>query len=218
MKGFLDPDSGILGMLGRLGDLMLLNLLFLLCCLPVFTIGASISAMCTVTLRYREGNEGYTVRGFFEAFRKNFKQATAIWILLLGILIVMLVDLFTIRSMTGPVGTYFRIILVMLAVLWLILIHYVFFIQAKFENTVWKTIANAMILAIVNFPRTIWMLALFGAMLFLLFFNVGTFVAGLLILGLVGFALLNWIDAFFVWPVIQRVMKEKIKESDDTMK
>ena len=75
-----NPDSPIMRFLSRLFDLIVLNALFIICCLPVVTIGASITAMYSVTLKMIRNEECYIVRGFFSSFKKNFKTATLLWI------------------------------------------------------------------------------------------------------------------------------------------
>ena len=72
---------------------MLLNILFLVCSLPIFTIGASFTAMYYVTLKLAENEEGYIARGFLKSFKQNFKQATIIWLILLFFGIVLVLDL-----------------------------------------------------------------------------------------------------------------------------
>ena len=62
-----------------------LNLLWMVCSLPVFTAGAATAALYDVTLRIvREEDPPLTTR-FFRAFRENFRQATVLWLILLGV-------------------------------------------------------------------------------------------------------------------------------------
>lgn len=83
MGRIFDMDSPVMRFLGRLADLMILNLVTLLCCLPVVTIGASLTAMHYVLLKMVRNEESYIVRSFFKSFKENFKQATVIWLIIL---------------------------------------------------------------------------------------------------------------------------------------
>ena len=76
-------DNVVMRAIGKIGDLICLNVLWLICCIPVITIGASTTALYTVMLRLVRNEEGYIFRGFFKAFKLNFKQSTIIWIILL---------------------------------------------------------------------------------------------------------------------------------------
>ena len=69
-------DSLLMRLLDRLGTLLILNLLFLLCSLPIVTVGAASTALYTVTLREARGDARSILSGFFTAFRKNFWKAT----------------------------------------------------------------------------------------------------------------------------------------------
>ncbi len=85
MGKFFDIDSPFIQFLNRVADLMILNFLVMICCLPIFTIGASYTAMHYVLLKMVRKEEGYLIRGFFKSFKQNFKQATLIW---LGMLVL----------------------------------------------------------------------------------------------------------------------------------
>lgn len=69
----LGNDSWIMRILTRIFDLIILNLLFIICSLPVITIGTSLSALYSVTLKMVRNEEGYIVRGFFKAYKENLK-------------------------------------------------------------------------------------------------------------------------------------------------
>ena len=59
MGKFFNLDSPVMRVLGKAADLMILNLVFIACCLPIVTIGASITALSYVTLKMADGTEGY---------------------------------------------------------------------------------------------------------------------------------------------------------------
>lgn len=79
-----DSDAGFAGQVisitGKIFDALVLGLLFLLCSIPVFTIGASATALYYAYDKVIRREEGYTVKAFSHAFRQNFKQATILWI------------------------------------------------------------------------------------------------------------------------------------------
>ena len=89
--------------MGKLADLILLNLLFIICCIPIVTIGASITAMYYVTLKMVRNEESYLFRSFFKSFKQNLKQSTVIWLILLAVSIVLWMD-FRIMGQAGDTG------------------------------------------------------------------------------------------------------------------
>lgn len=78
MNQILNPDNPVIRFLGRLFDLVVLNIIFLLLCIPVITIGASITSLYYVLLKIVRGEDPYILRSFFKAFRQNFFQSTVI--------------------------------------------------------------------------------------------------------------------------------------------
>ena len=97
-------DNIIVRALSRVFDLILLNLLWLACSLPVITIGASTTALYSVTLKMAANEEGYILRGFLEAFRRNWKQSTVIWLILLVIGAALGADFMIVRRLPGVLG------------------------------------------------------------------------------------------------------------------
>ena len=77
-------DSPLMNGLSKLADLIWLNILATICCIPIITIGASLTALHYVVLKMVKDEEGYITRSFFKSFKENFKQATLMWLMLLG--------------------------------------------------------------------------------------------------------------------------------------
>ena len=76
-------DSPFYRTMGKIGDLLFANLLWLVCCLPIVTAGASTLGLFTVANKMA-AKEDYTVHtDFFKAFKRDFKQSTALWLVLL---------------------------------------------------------------------------------------------------------------------------------------
>ena len=68
MGKFFDMDSPVMRTLNKVADLMWLNILTLVCCLPVITAGASITAMHYVLLKMVRNEESYITKDFFKSF------------------------------------------------------------------------------------------------------------------------------------------------------
>ena len=68
-------DNVIVRALNKICDMVCLNVLWLICCIPVFTIGASTTALYTVMLKMVKNEEGYIFRGFFKAFKEISNRA-----------------------------------------------------------------------------------------------------------------------------------------------
>lgn len=66
----------VLDFINTLCNFVALNLVFLITCLPVITIGTALSSLYYVTLREARGEYGYLVRTYLREFKNNFKKGT----------------------------------------------------------------------------------------------------------------------------------------------
>ena len=108
-------DSGIMRVLSKICDIVCLNVLWLVCSLPIITIGASTTALYTVMLKLVKNEEGYIFKGFLHAFKLNFKQSTIIWLILLLCGGVCFVDYRISEMMPGTLGMVFKSVFLLLA-------------------------------------------------------------------------------------------------------
>ena len=158
MKLF-SPDSKFMRAMSMLGDLMLLNFVFLLCCLPVVTVGAAITALDTVVFRLARGTEGRMLALFFRSFRQSFRRATPLWLLLLLAGAVAVLDI----RIFSPLGGWLRLLSVpfyLLLTLTLFTAGYAFPLLSQFENSVRGTLKNAVFLSLGYLPRSLVLTAL----------------------------------------------------------
>ena len=72
-------DSPLMNFLGRVCDIMILNVLLIVFSIPIFTAGAAITAAYSVSYKMVKNEESYIIKGFWKAFKENFKQSTVIW-------------------------------------------------------------------------------------------------------------------------------------------
>lgn len=150
--GFTDYNSRFSRFATRISELILLNFVFILTCIPIFTIGASVTALYSVTLKMTRGEEGYIIRGYFKDFMKNFKQATFFWSMAL-LLYFLLYIVYTAAAVNG--GLLFRIYIVItwvLAILYSLYFLFIFPLTATFENTLKGIARNALSMIIAHFP------------------------------------------------------------------
>ena len=73
--GIFAPDGKLAGFLNALGNLIVLNILTLICSIPIFTFGASMTALYTMVMRMARKEDGKIISEYFKAFKANFKQA-----------------------------------------------------------------------------------------------------------------------------------------------
>ena len=168
------PDSKLMQIISRITDLILLNVLFLLTCLPVFTVGAAATALYTMCFRLMREEYGSITKGYFQAFRANFRQSTLIWGLLLVAAVPALYYLswiLLLESILRYAG--FLFVLILLAAL--MVASFVFPWISQFENTTAQALKNALLLSISHLPRTSAILAINLTPLIVFYFNADLF-------------------------------------------
>lgn len=164
MKNLFSIDSPAMRFFGEVFDLIMLNIITVVCCLPVFTAGAAMTAMHYALFHKVNHQDEGVVRPFFKSFRENFVQATVIWLLILAVSALIALDV-RIRSVSPEsmlgrgIGTFLLLPVFVIVCIFI----YVFPILARFSNTTVRTIANSLVAALVYFPRTIMMMAVLGS-------------------------------------------------------
>lgn len=195
--------------MGKLADLVALNLLFLVCCLPVVTIGASASAFYSMLMKIAEETEPYILRGFFRAFKENFKKATIIWIIMFIIGAFLIFDIYLVTSAKDVFPTFFRYIIYAITFVYALMLSFVFALQAKFENTVGGTIKNSLLMGIGHFlPWGILIVIITYLPLLLFFIRLDFIFYTLPLLVLCGFGLIGYGNSKCFLKIFKRYMPE----------
>lgn len=145
-------DSPLMNFLNKVADIMILNVMFMIFSIPVFTIGASFSAAYYMGFKMVKNEETYIMKGFWKAFKENFKQATAMWLIVLVILCVLMVDYRIIAYSGIEFAQWIQIAMVTVTVVLLMGLVFVFPLQARFVNPIKNTIKNAFLMALSHLP------------------------------------------------------------------
>ena len=196
--------------MSKVADLCILNIICVVCCIPVITAGASITAMYYVTLKMVRNEEAYIIRSFFKSFKQNFKQATIINLIMLLIGVVLYVDLNVSKAMQGGAGQIFQVIFMAFVLIYFILFLYVYPVLARFYNTIKNTIKNALFMAIRHFPYTVVMVIIAVCPLLLLLVKSYQIQSTLFVLFLLmGFALIAYCNSYFLAKIFDHYMPKE---------
>lgn len=153
LKFTLSPDSPFMRGMSRAADLMLLNLMFLVTSIPILTIGPSLAALYSVVFTFGTDSENGVIRRYFQSFRECFKSAFLIWLLLLIVAGMLLLDVHLLNWVGGIVSVATVFLWVLLGIE-LLAACIAFPLVSRFQNTVWGTVRNALILGLAHLPRT----------------------------------------------------------------
>lgn len=175
MGRFFDLDSPVMRFLSKVADLMILNIITLICCIPIITIGAAMTGLHYVLLKMVRNEEGYIIRSFFKSFKENFKQATIIWMIILLFFVIFIGDIMIFNYSGITFHIAIKVILIALAILVCMLTAYVFPVLARYDNSVKNTLKNGFLMSILSFPKTILMLILYALPTVALYFIPASF-------------------------------------------
>lgn len=177
--------------MGKLVDMAVLTGLWLLCSLPVITVGASTSALFYVTLKLARNQEGYTVSSFFKAFKANMKQGLCAGLIGLALSVFLACDLYCYYQMGSRGGTVLFCIFLTATLLCLMVFTYLFPLMARCEADLKKLFMMAFVMSVRNFGWTLLMIVAAVCIL-----AIGLFVAAPLLM--VGAGLAAYIDSLIL--------------------
>ena len=180
MKNFFHPDGPVVRFLGRIAELMALNICFLLCCLPVVTIGASVTALYG-SLFARDD------QGAVRRFRENFRQGTVLGLILGAIGLVLIMDFQLLSQLEGSFALV-KYLVYLTALCWAGVSSFAFGLAARFRDGLGRILKNALLLTVSMLPRTVLMVLIDAAPALLLLVAPELFGRSFIAWLLVGFA------------------------------
>lgn len=173
-------NSSFFKFINKLLDVLLLNLLWILCSLPVVTIGAATCAAFSVTLKMVDDEEGYIVKPFFKYFKQNFKQGT-LMCLFTAPQIYLLYLLWQLVFKSDDINAIIIIGVIFLTALSISMNIYSYPLIARYENSLKKIIKNSFGISIQYFGKTIILIAVIALEFFLILWNRWTLLVGIII-------------------------------------
>lgn len=205
MKKLFSLDNPIMCLLEQMADLIILNLTWLICCIPIITIGPSCTAMCCVARGMAKGDWPPVLKTFFRAFRSNFKQSLQVFLALL--IPVCLLGYYLLLAASGgmdnaPMLKYLSYLAIAVIS---IVCSYAYPLLAHFDNTVRNTLKNAVILPLANPVLALIVTALNVLPLLLRLINYELLIRFSFFWVLIGCALTAYINARLLGSFFQKI-------------
>lgn len=204
-------DNIIIRVLTRVFDFIVLNVLWVLCGVPIITIGASTTALYSMMLKIVANEEGYIIRGFFEDFKKNFRQSTLVWMILVILGIILGMDFAILCTAPERVAKIGNVLLGIVALFYLSVVSFVFPLIARFENSTFHMIKNAILIPVSRLPYACLVLFTNIICVVLTFLNQMTIVVGAAIWSVIGVALVVYVDSVFIKSMLKPYVEEQEK-------
>lgn len=209
-------DNPFIQILTRVGDLILVNVLFIVCSLPIVTLGASAAALHKVAQSIVMDTDTGVFQPFFRAFRDNFKQATVLWLGELVIITALVCyKLIFAGFFPAAAASVLNVVLVVVGVLLLCVAVYALPLLVRYDNSLGEVLKNAAILSVIKLPRTIAMAALALIMPVILWLSVPIFMDTLFFWFIIGFGFVAYADSMLLKPVFLEL--ERVKEGQGSI-
>ena len=173
MKEQFNLNSPWVQRFAMLTNLVMLNILWLVCCIPIFTAGAATAAMYHTVFQYHSKEDDEVLRPFFRAFRANFKQATLLLLPLLAVLALLVFDMVYLVANGKGIAALFLLIVLGFFVMG-IMVH-LFPLIARFNMDAKALLRTAFSLVMLHLPATLTVIALTLLPIFLLLFQPALF-------------------------------------------
>lgn len=203
MQFLFDPNSKFMQFLSRFADIVVLNVVFLLTCLPVFTIGAALTAMYDTVFRMDTEREEKLLRTYWGSLKRNFRQGTVIWLLLLLFGAASCVNMAQFSDIGGTLGYVLFLFAMLVLIVALLVLSYAFPLLSQFRNSTLGTLKNALLLSIAHLPRSLLILGINCFPWALMVLNLYAFIR----LGFLWFSLYFAAAAYFNSRVLNKVLQ-----------
>ena len=156
-RNLFSPDSALMITMGRITDCIFLSMFWIICCIPVVTIGASFAALYDASYRAFRKNERNSWQRFFHVFRNNWKSGilpTAVFLLAGAGLVKAVIALWNL-AVAGSMSWLLFSAAAFVAVVFLGMLSLLFPVLSRFENSFGGLLKNTVFLALANLPRTV---------------------------------------------------------------
>lgn len=152
--GVFKYDSDLMLTIGRIADLAWLNILCAICCIPIFTSGAAVTAKYYVSMKLERGEALGITKTFFKAFKDNFVEDLKATIILMFVYAFFGADWFVIiKSNANGMITIFTGMLAIFSLMFLVITFCIFPMIARFQMRTFDAFRNALVFGVVHLPR-----------------------------------------------------------------
>ncbi len=209
MRGLFSYDNPLITILNKIINCIFLSLVWVVFSLPVFTIGASTTALYYTVQKNIKNERGYVWADFWQSFKTNFKQSTLIWLVMLAAAAVFVLDISILKffGRQGNSAGQFAFIFYILLFLEALYAYFIFSYIARFEIHTKAVLKNCVFLMIAHLPKTLGA----AALLFLAGFLVWLIPVLIFLIP----SLFTWLISAVLESIYRKYMTEEDKQKED---
>jgi len=217
-SSFFNPKSAGTRFLTNICNLIIVNFIFMISCIPLFTIGASVTALYRITIAILAGDNPAVLKDYFKSFRDNFLKATGLQFLYMGLTAFFVFEIYMVRTMLeekyqwSSYFAYFFIILIFASS------FYAFPLLAWFHESFKQLLKNSVLIAVTNLPVTIMYLVISAGLAFLIYQFPTITLSLMVFMGISLFALFYSIFLKRIFEKLGAKISFKEEDTEDTDK
>ncbi len=170
MSALFNLDNPFWRFMSKLGDMIMLTVVWLVCCIPIVTIGPATTAMYYVMLKLVRDLEGSVFKQYFKSFKENLKQGMIIGVIMTLLGAILLFDLTFYKDATGQIASLLWWASLIFFIIWAMVSQYIYALLAKFVQTVKRYFMFGLFLSIRHFGYTVLMLLVSAVALIVIYF------------------------------------------------
>lgn len=167
MASIFGSDSAYSRFMNKVGDIILLSILWLICSLPLFTLGTAMCAAYYTAAKVIRHNNGYVFKQFMKSFRQNLKQSAGMNLVFLLCAGVLVFNFMFFKGGTTETAFYLRCVYLVMGFILLGMMLYAYPVLSRFNLKTGKVFHMAFQLMFRHFGTTVLLaaacvLAVFG--------------------------------------------------------
>lgn len=202
-------DSPLMRFMMQITNLICLNVLWLLCCLPVVTAGAATTAMYYVLFQHITKQDDAVLKPFFKAFKENFRVVTPVWILHLLVGAVLAAEVF---YMSRGAERWLQVIFGILLFVYAGVSAWLYPILARYDTPWKKALLNSVALSTRHIFSTLCVVILNAVPVALILFAPEAFWKTVFLWTVGGFSLIGYLCGRILLPVLARYEPRPVTE------
>jgi len=213
MNTLFDPNGSFMSALRKLADIVFCNLLFCLFSIPFFTTGAALTALYAsmqLLVTDTDDEDKSAVRVFLRSFKANFRQATALWLIDLALILFLGMYYMIVETMTGPAARIYKVTFFVLVLLFLLATRYIFPIVARYNLSTRDVIRDGLLASAGSLPWTLLTILIPVVLVYVtVFMNPDNFSIAVFLWLTVGAGVVCYVNSFVIMHVFRRSGLEK---------
>lgn len=215
-SSFFSPKSAGTRFLTSICNLIIVNLLFILSSIPVFTLGASVTSLYRITIAILAGDNPSVIKDYFKCFKENFLKATGLLLLYSAVTAFFVFELYMIRIMLDESYQWTSFIPIFFLVAVTASSFYAFPLLAWFDESFKQLLKNSILIALSNLPVTIMYIAISAGFAFLVY-QFPTITMSIMVF--MGFSTMALFYSIFLKRIFEKLGAViSFKETEDTDK